>query len=438
MKLSKRFFLWIVVVWLALPWGVFAQDSRPQVYLLNASAPVAPAMAEYIERGIRTAELRGAEAVVIQLDTPGGDVNIMLRIMQAMHNSSVPIVVYVAPPGAMAASAGALLTLAGHGAAMAPQTTIGAASPVGGSGEDLGETMEAKLKNMLRAQVRTIVERRGAEAVTLAEQMIESAAAVSANEALEAGLIDWIASDLDDLLRQMDGFVVVTLTGEQTLNTAQANVIPLNLSFIEQLLVVLTNPNIIFLLITVGVQAILIEISSPGGWVAGFLGVVCLSLATYGLGVLPVNWFGLVFIILSFVLFILDIKAPTHGALTVAGVTSLIVGGLVLFNTPSLPDFSRVSVPLVVGVSISSGLIFFALLVFALRAQSIPHLMGRESLIGRSGVKRAEFKHSGIIQVAGEQWSAELSPGEEPLQPGDPFEVVSIEGLKLYIRKSRQ
>ena len=438
MKLSKRFFLWIVVVWLALPWGVFAQDSRPQVYLLNASAPVAPAMAEYIERGIRTAELRGAEAVVIQLDTPGGDVNIMLRIMQAMHNSAVPIVVYVAPPGAMAASAGALLTLAGHGAAMAPQTTIGAASPVGGSGEDLGETMEAKLKNMLRAQVRTIVERRGAEAVTLAEQMIESAAAVSANEALEAGLIDWIASDLDDLLRQMDGFVVVTLTGEQTLNTAQANVIPLNLSFIEQLLVVLTNPNIIFLLITVGVQAILIEISSPGGWVAGFLGVVCLSLATYGLGVLPVNWFGLVFIILSFVLFILDIKAPTHGALTVAGVTSLIVGGLVLFNTPSLPDFSRVSVPLVVGVSISSGLIFFALLVFALRAQSIPHLMGRESLIGRSGVMRAEFKHSGIIQVAGEQWSAELAPGEEPLQPGEPFEVVSIEGLKLYIRKSRQ
>ncbi len=217
---------------------------------------------------------------------------------------------------------------------------------------------------------------RGPEALELAEAMIDDAKAVTAQEALDAGLIDFISEDVDELLAQLDGFKVETAAGEVTLNTKDATTQPLNVSLIEQLLFMLTNPNIAFLLLAIGVQAILIEISSPGGWVAGFIGVICLTLAIYGMGVMSVNWFGIIFFIIAFVLFILDIKAPTHGALTIAGVASFIVGALVLFNSPGTPQFQRVSVPLVVGMGIFLGLIFFGILMFAIRAQHRPVQMG--------------------------------------------------------------
>jgi membrane-bound serine protease (ClpP class) len=405
--------------------------------VLTAEGPLTPAMGEYLQRGIRAAEQRGVEVIIFQLDTPGGSVDLMNEMVQDMRASRVPIVVYVAPRGAMAGSAGTVLTLAGHAAAMAPETAIGAASPVGSEGEDLGETLEAKTKNILKATVRSLAEGRGPEAVKLAEQTIESAAAVSAKEALQAGLVDFIAVDIDNLLSQLDGFVVTTVAGEKVLQTADAEVETFNQSFIEQLLATLTNPNIVFLLIAIGTQAILIEISSPGGWIAGFIGVVCLSLAAYGLGVLPVNWFGIIFLIVAFVLFILDIKAPTHGALTAAGVVSLIVGALVLFNSPSVPSFQRVSVPLIIGMSTATGAIFFAIMIFAIRAQKKPILMGQESLAGRIGVARSDLSPTGIVQLGGEQWTAELVDGEQAVTKGTRVEIVAVEGLKLRVRKAR-
>jgi len=412
-----------------------AQDQAPLVVVISAEGPLNPAMFEYLERGMRSAEQRGAELLVFQLNTPGGSIDLMQDMVESIRASRVPVVVYITPRGAMAGSAGTLITLAGHAAAMAPETAIGAASPVGPQGEDLGETIAAKEKNILKATVRSLAERRGTRAVALAESTIESAEAASASEALEAGMVDFIASDLDDLLAQLDGFKVMTLTEERTLDTNGALVEELSTSFIEQLLGTLTNPNIVFLLITIGVQAILIEISSPGGWVAGFIGVVCLALATYGLGILPVNWFGIVFMILAFVLFVLDIKAPTHGALTAAGVGSLIVGALTLFNSPSVPAFQRVSVPLVVGMSIISGLTFFAILLFALRAQRTPLHMGRESMLGRTGVVRTPLAPVGTVQVASELWTAEPDVGEEPLQSGTRVRVTRVEGVRLFVRK---
>ena len=412
-----------------------AQDQAPLVVVISAEGPLNPAMFEYLERGMRSAEQRGAELLVFQLNTPGGSIDLMQDMVESIRASRVPVVVYITPRGAMAGSAGTLITLAGHAAAMAPETAIGAASPVGPQGEDLGETIAAKEKNILKATVRSLAERRGVRAVALAESTIESAEAASASEALEAGMVDFIASDLDDLLAQLDGFKVMTLTEERTLDTNGALVEELSTSFIEQLLGTLTNPNIVFLLITIGVQAILIEISSPGGWVAGFIGVVCLALATYGLGILPVNWFGIVFMILAFVLFVLDIKAPTHGALTAAGVGSLIVGALTLFNSPSVPAFQRVSVPLVVGMSIISGLTFFAILLFALRAQRTPLHMGRESMLGRTGVVRTPLAPVGTVQVASELWTAEPDTGEEHLQSGTRVRVTRVEGVRLFVRK---
>jgi len=415
--------------------GESLQNGTPLVIVLDAEGPVAPAMQEYIQRGLEIAERRNADLIILQLDTPGGSIDTMNNMIQTIRDSRIPVVVYVTPRGAMAASAGTMITLAGHASAMAPETIIGAASPVGGQGEDLGETLRAKEIEALKATVRTLAERRSEEAIELAESAIEEARAASANEALEAGLVDFIASDIDDLLVQLDGFEVHLADETLTLETTNATTEAVEASFIEELLGLLTNPNIVFLLITIGVQSIFIEIGSPGGWVAGFIGVVCLALATYGLGILPVNWFGIIFLVTSFVLFILDIKAPTHGALTAAGIGTFIVGALVLFNSPGTPQFLQVSVPLVIVVGILTGAMFGVLVGFGIRALKAPIRAGRESLVGRTGTATSEFRPTGQVQVGSELWSAEAAEGSRKIRKGDRVEVVEVKGLRLKVRK---
>jgi membrane-bound serine protease (ClpP class) len=440
---SFLFFSYILLLFFTLLTPVAAhgsvQNDNPLVIELTADGPLTPAMAEYIKRGIRIAEERGAQALIFQLNTPGGSLTLMNRMLQTIRSSHVPVIIYVAPRGAMAGSAGALITLAGHAAAMAPETAIGAASPVGSQGEDLDQTSQAKEKNILKATVRSLTEDRGQAATQAAEEMIETASALSAREALDVGLVDYMAADVNDLLHQLNGAELETIDGLRILNTSNADVTSLPSSFIEQLLALLTNPNIVFLLLSIGVQAVLIELSSPGGWIAGFIGAICLALAAFGLGVLDVNWFGAIFLIIAFVLFILDIKAPTHGALTAAGVACLIVGALVLFNSPRLPAFQpRLSIPLVVGVSLATGAIFFTFLLFAVRAQKAPIRMGAETLGGRTGVARSTItSHSpGLVQLAGEEWTAELAEGEEPITNGARVLVVRVEGLRLIVRRA--
>jgi membrane-bound serine protease (ClpP class) len=432
------FLVWLISIALSLVAGqvAYAQTSTPQIVVLNADGPVTPAMSQYLSRGIKIAERQGAVALILQLNTPGGGIDTMTAMEQMILASTVPVIVYVAPSGAMAASAGTIITLAGHAAAMTPQSMIGAASPVGSQGENLSPTEEAKVKNAMAATVRSLTERRGQAAIALAQDTIINATAVSASEAKQAGLIDFIATDLNDLRGQLDGFTVTVNGQPVTLHTANATFETINISFIEEILLIVTDPNIVFLLITIGVQAIIIEISSPGGWVAGFIGVICLGLATYGLGILPVNYFGLLFIATSFVLFILDIKAPTHGALTAAGVGSLIIGALVLFNTPATPSFQHVSVPLVFGVSIVSGAIFFTIMMIAVRAQRTPVHTGVESMSGRLGVVRSDLSPKGSVQVGGELWSAELEGGRGKLTAGTRIEVVRMDGLRLIVRKT--
>jgi len=431
-------FFWAIFI-LILPGparSVSAQGDTQTVVVLTLEGALTPSMLQYLERGIQYAEQTAAEALIVQLDTPGGSIDLMNSMVQAIRASSTPVVVYVAPSGAIAGSAGTIITLAGHAAAMAPQTAIGAASPVGSQGEELGETIAAKEKNILKATARSLAERRGADAIALAERTIESAAAVSASEAYAIGLVDFIATDLPDLLRQLDGFQVTTNTGEVTLETSNAQINEFEPTWIESLLGILTNPNIVFVLLTIGVQAILIELSSPGGWVAGFIGAVCLALAAYGVGVLPVNWFGIIFIIIAFVLFVVDIKAPTHGALTAAGTGSLIIGALVLFNSPGTPQFQRVSVPLVIGVSLVTAAIFFAAVSFAIRAQKVPIRTGHESLIGRVGVARSDLNPNGTVQMAGELWTAETETGEAPIPAGTRVEVLRAEGVRVFVRRA--
>jgi membrane-bound serine protease (ClpP class) len=429
------FFLVLLAALLGFVRPALAQSGAPLVLVMEVKGVVAPAMKEYILRGIKAAEQRDAELLVIKLNTPGGLISEMEVIVQAIRSSQVPVVVYVSPRGGTAGSAGAVITIAGHASAMAPETIIGAASPISGEGQDLGETLERKQKEALRAQVRALAAARSPEAIALAEDMIEIAKAVSAAEAIEVGLVDFIARDLDDLLEKLDGFEVQMPAGARTLNTANARTQDFAMTFIEQLLDILVNPNITFLLVTIGVQAILIEISSPGGWVAGFIGAVCLALAAYGLGVLPVNWFGVIFLILAFVLFILEIKTPTFGGLTAAGVGAFIVGALVLFNSPGVPQFQRVNIPLVIATGIIVGASFAILVGLGLRAQRAPIHVGQEALVGVIGIARGEINPTGQAQLQSELWSAELDEGAEPIQSGEKVKVVAVEGLRLKVRK---
>jgi len=430
-------FLLLIAAWFGIFQPARAQSDEPLAIVLTAEGPIMPPMYEYIKRGIETAERENAEVLIIQLNTPGGSIDTLYDIVEVIRNSNVPVVIYVSPRDAQAASAGALVTMAGHASAMAPRTIIGAASPIDSSGADIESTLETKIKEDLKAKARGLVEPRGAQATQLAEAMIDDAKAVTAAEALETHLIDFIVDNVDDLLEALDGFTVQMNDGPRTLHTSNARTETLAMSFIEQLLLFLTNPNIVFSLFSLGAMAILFEITSPGGWVSGFVGVACISLSIYGMGLLSLNWFGIVFLVTAFVLFILDIKAPTHGALTAAGVASFIIGALVLFNSPGVPQFQRVSVPLVFGVGIAIGLLFFGILLFALSALRVPVSMGVESMIGKTGTAKTWHEAGGQVQLQSELWSAESVRESDKISKGDKVEVVEVQGLRLKVRKKK-
>lgn len=441
MKKSKGIYLVsLLSLVLALVLGSFtpvsARPNQPEVIVVTLDGPLTPVWSGVLERGISQAEKRNADLIVVELNTPGGGIELMNKLVQQILASPVPVVVFVSPRGGMAASAGTLLVLAGNVAAMTPESAIGAASPVGVQGEDLPTTEAAKTREILKASVRSLAERRGAEAVRLAESAIDEAKAATAEEAFSAGLIDYIANDLSDLLRQLDGKTIEVSGVATTLNLKMATITPIEETFVEGILDLLTNPNIVFLLLSIGVQALLIELSNPGGWFAGFVGITLLSLAVYGLGILPVNWFGLIFLVAAFVLFILDIKAPTHGALTAAGTSSFIAGALVLFNSASVPAFSHVSIPLVIFMGLFMGATFLAVVMIAVKAMKTPIVTGRETLAGKTGIAWTLIDPRGEVQVAGERWTAIAETGDAPIPAGTRVEVVRVEGVKLIVKKA--
>ena len=418
---------------------VRAQDKARRVDWIDAKGDLSRVMLSYIKRAITEAESDGATALIIQLNTPGGDTGTMQEMVQTIRASSVPVIVYVAPRGAWAGSAGTLITLAGHVAVMAPETAIGAASPIGSGPEgaqELPPTLKQKLVEATQALARSLSTRRSAKAIQLAQDTIENAKAVSAQEALDAGLVDFIAMDTNDLLQKVDGFEVEVNGRMVKLHTAGASLNRIPQSVGESLLNILANPNIAFLLLAVGVQALLIELSNPGAWIPGFVGVVCLALFVYSIGVIPVNLLGLVFIVTAFVLFVLDVKAPTHGALTAAGIASFIAGALVMFNSPLRPGQIRVqpvSIPLVVAVALSNGAFFAFIVGKALQAQRIPLAMGMGTLVGKIGEARTDLKPEGTVYVASELWTAEAQDGN--ISTGQRVQVIGVDGVKLLVKR---
>jgi membrane-bound serine protease (ClpP class) len=410
---------------LSLP-PVRAQDG-PTVNVLSAKGAITPIVARYIERGIATAEANDAELLVIQLDTPGGSVAVMQEIVQTMIAADVPIAVYVAPEGAQAASAGTFVVLAGHIAAMAPNTTIGAASPVGGQGEDLQETAQEKAKNALAAQIKGLADRRGAAAVAWAEQAVRSAEAATAEQALDLGVVDYVVSGIPQLLAAVDGQEVELKSGTVTLNTAAATTVELPMSLAEEFLHTITDPNIAYILLILGLNGLLFELANPGGFLAGIVGVIALVLGFYALGVLNVNYTGLGLIALAFILFVLDIKAPTHGALTVGGIAAFVLGSLILFDTP-LYSVSRTLIVTVALITAS----FFAFAVSAgVRAQRRAPTTGMEGLVGVIGHARSDLDPAGTVFVHGERWTARST--DDFVKAGDRVRIVGIDGFQLLV-----
>ena len=441
-KRSVRFSLALLfVVLMGIGMVTIAAANGEQVLILEVEGPVTPAMAAYFDRAIVEAESTKASAVLIILNTPGGSVDVTLDIVQSFRNFEVPVIVYVAPNGAQAASAGSVIAAAAHAVSMAPETVVGAASPVDSSGADIEATMLRKVTEDLKATMRTLTVRRGEDAVTLAEAMIEEAKAVTASEALEAGFIDVVATDVDDLLRQLDGLTIEVNDQSITLEFSDVDQISYSMSFVERMLHALSNPLLIGILLAIGVQAILIEISSPGGWVAGFVGVLCIGLALYGLGTIPANWFGLILIAVAFVLLLLEVKTPGTGALAAVGGLTLFAGLLVLFNSPGSPSFARISIPGAVIISGMTAGFFLFIVTKALRAQQRQPTTGIEGLLGQVGPVKKELVatkddaslYRGVVFVNGELWKAS---SDEAISRGEQVIVKQVVGLTLQVKKA--
>ncbi len=398
-----------------------------QVDVLTAKGAITPIVAGYIQRGIETAEEDGAICLIIELDTPGGSVQVTEQIVQSMKASAVPIVAYVHPQGGKAASAGTFLTLAAHAAAMAPNTRIGAAHPVT-MGEEMSEAVEAKAVNDTVALIRGLAEPRGPGAVAWAEEAVRQSSSITEDEALELGVIDLVAPHLDTLLEALDGQKVVVGQAEVILHTSGARVNRIPMNAIEGFLHVITDPNIAFILMTLGLNGIIFELSQPGGYLAGIVGAICLVLALFSFGVLSVNWAGLIFVALGFVLFIADVKAPTHGILTTGGVISFILGSMILFNTP----FAPVSRGLVVGVGLTTGVFFAFVIAKVFGAHQRRPTTGREGLVGQVAVARSDLDPKGTVFLKGELWQAMAEHAN--VKKGEEVEITGVDGFKLLVK----
>ncbi len=409
--------------------GASDTDTRPHLVILTFEGPVTPILETYLSKGIQQATATQAAAVVLRLDTPGGSVEVTKSIVQHMLASPVPIVVYVAPAGARAGSAGTFITLAGHVAAMAPGTSIGAASPVDMSGGDIDETLAAKITNMLSADIENLADRRGQEATEWAIAAVQDAAAATAQQALDLGVVDLIASDLDDLARQLDERRVTIGQNEITLHTRQATFDFLEMTPIQRGLNLLVDPNVAAILLSLGILGLIIEIRTPGFGFPGILGALCLLLAFYGVGQLDANLTGLALMAVALALFVAEAFTPSFGVLAVGGVIAFILGGALLFDAPG------VTVPwttlILVGVGLGGLAIFGG--VKALQAQRNPVVTGGEALIGQIGRVQAPFDHStpGAVMVAGEWWNARLTEGE--VAPPTRVRVVGRDGFTLIV-----
>ena len=408
------------------------QTEGGSVLVLPARGVVNPVLASYITRGIDLARAREAEAIVVELDTPGGLDSSTREIIQATLASDIPVIFYVYPPGGRAASAGLFLTMAGHVAAMAPNTNIGSAHPVGGEGQALDETMSAKVTNDAVALIRGLAERRGRNA-DWSEQAVRESVNVSAEQARDLHVVDLVSADLPTLLRDVDGREVQLTSGPRALRTAGAPVETVEMGFLERLLHLISDPTIAYILMAVGMYGLIYELASPGAIFPGVAGVLALVLALYSLGTLPINYAALVLIGFGFVLLAADLAfTPGVGLLAGGGLVSLLFGSLLLLYT--LPPYLALSPYAIAGVVGTTAVFFLIAMRGVARASRRPAVIGAPAMVGQKGTARSDLlPDGGMVFVSGELWQARPSNG--PVGSGDSVEVVGIDGLTLIVKK---
>ena len=407
----------------------FGQSSRPPVYSLELSGDISPATASWVDKALGDAADQHAPLAIIRLDTPGGLDTSLRDIVKDILAAPMPVIVYVTPNGARAASAGVYITEAADVAAMAPQTNIGSASPIsiGPGGES--DVLDRKITNDAAAYIRALAAGHGRNPA-LAERMVRQAVNVTATEAKAAGLIDVIAPSEEALLRKVDGFRVQGPKA-QTLHTAGLEISDHDMPLQYEVLQLLVNPTIAFLLLSVGLIGLAIEIFSPGLIAPGVLGLICFLLGLYGTAQLPVTAAGVLLLALAMALFIAEAHFNSHGVLGFGGVVSLILSGLLLFNTN---EGAGVSVPVVITAGLVMGGFFALLVQRAVAARRLPVQTGHEELVGAVAEVRVPPAPEGQVFTNGALWRARLSDGDGPLRAGDRVRVESVDGLTLLVR----
>jgi Membrane-bound serine protease (ClpP class) len=421
----------IALTWVLLCVAAKAAVAAEKVALIKIDGPIGPATASYISRSIDEASLQNAQCLVIQLNTPGGLLDSTQTIVRSFLASTEPVVVYVAPTGSTATSAGCFITIAASVAAMAPATTIGAAHPVTLGGNPAGneqspdETMKKKLENFSVSYIEAIAARRHRN-IEWAKSAVRESASISAEKALELKVIDLIASDLNDLLKQLNGRVI----DGKTLKTLGAEISEIKMSMSEQVFQRLWRPEVMFLLMLIAMYGIMGELTTPGAILPGVVGAIALILALYLGAILPVNVTGLALITLALMLFIFDIYAPTHGVLTIGGIISFLIGSLMLFNRAD-PLF-RLSLGYIIPATLVTAAFFIFVFGKGLRAQRLPVKAGAETMIGKTVTALTPIdSRGGRIFVEGEYWNA---VSDTPIEQGKPVEIAAVQGLALKVK----
>jgi membrane-bound serine protease (ClpP class) len=401
------------------------------VVTLKIDGVINPAAAAFIERGIDISREKNAECLIIQMDTPGGLLKSTRVIVSSFLESKIPIVVFVSPGGAQAGSAGVFITMAAHIAAMAPGTNIGAAHPVDMEGK-MDSVMSDKVTNDASAFIRTIAEKRNRN-MKWAEEAVRRSQAITETEALDTNVIDIIAKNLDDLLIQIDGRQVETVSGTETLHTKGARIESIEMGWAEKLLDILSNPNIALILFQLGVIGLMLELYNPGSIFPGIVGVISLVLAFYSMHTLPINYAGLALIIFGIILFLLEIKIMSHGMLAIGGVVSTFLGSIMLIRTSSLLEFAEISWTVII-ISLAITTLFFVLLIaLGLKAQRKKPTTGSEGLIDMIGETYTPLNPEGTVRVNGEFWQAESISGT--IEKSKRIRVVKIQDLKLKVEQ---
>ena len=417
--------------------------------VLEVADAIGPATSDYLQRGIEAAAEGKAQVVILTLDTPGGLDASMRDIIKAILASPVPVVTYVYPSGSRAASAGTYMLYASHVAAMAPATNLGAATPVslipspdgapdkgeGSAGEEAtqkspalpGSAMERKVINDATAYIRGLAELRGRNAAW-AEQAVREAVSLSAESALEQKVIDIVATDIPDLLAQLDGRIIITQTGEHQLATQGIAVQRIEADWRTRVLSVITNPTVAYLLLLVGIYGLIFEGYNPGAILPGVVGAICLLLAAFALQVLPVNYAGLALIALGIGLMIAEVFAPSFGALGIGGVVAFVIGSVILIDS-DVPGF-QVSRTLIGAVATVGAGLLFGLIAVAVKARKAPVVSGREQMLGAIALAREDFQHEGEVRIQSEDWTARCPT---PVNRGDRLRVTGMDGLTLLV-----